>query len=327
MSDVSTLDLAAPHRSRPVTGRRFLLIYNPMAGLRRRGRLSRTVETLHDLGCAVTLAETTCAGHAAELAAQARPDEVDAVVAAGGDGTINEVVNGLCQRAERGEGPPLPLGIVPLGTANVLALELGLPWRGAQIGRVLANAPTRMVHIGRCLPDNGLPRLFAQMLGAGMDARVVASIRPHMKRQIGKAAYMVEGMREILSNPRVGYAVEIERPDGGRERHEVASAVLAKGHFYGGTYVLAPQARLEDPGFQVCLFLRGGRLTAFAYAAGMVLGGLDRLPAYKVVPAVRVRVTALPGGPAGEPVQADGDVLATVPFTADIAPYTLPVLG
>lgn len=327
MSRTADLSLAPFYRSRPVSGRRLLLIYNPIAGQRRRGLLTGTHDRLVELGCAVTLAETTRRGHAEELAAAADPAAFDAVIAAGGDGTINEVVNGLCRRALAGQGAPIPLGIVPLGTANVLALELGLPTRPAELAGWLAGVPATPVHLGHCIPDAGTPRLFTQMLGAGLDARVVASVQPHIKRRIGKGAYVLESLAQIAAGAALAYQVELTRPDGGTERHRVASIVLAKGHYYGGHYTLAPQARLVEPVFHACLFLRGGRLPALGYMAGMVLGGLARQRDYRIIPATRVRVEPLSGKRVGEPVQADGDCLGSVPFTAEIAPFTLPVLG
>jgi diacylglycerol kinase family enzyme len=317
------------------------------------------VATLRELGHRVDLRETTHRGHGEEIAATADPARVDVVIAAGGDGTINEVANGLARGAVRRGGPVLPLGIVPMGTANVLAHELGLPLDGRAMGRLLAGAQPQAIHPGRIRPDTtsdaepgvepdsggaragDVPRLFVQMLGAGLDARVVARINPAVKRRLGKGAYVLESLAQIAAGPRVAYRVTIDRPDGGREVHEVASAVLAKGRFYGGTFILAPRARLSAAHLQVCLFQHGGRGMALAYTAGMVLGLLDRMPGYRVVPALRARVEPLAAptsftGPAdasrtgssrGEPVQGDGDVLGHVPFTADLAPITLSVLA
>jgi len=302
--------------------RRLLVIYNPTAGLRRRGHLSRTVDVLRTLGCALDLRETGWRGHAERLAAEADPGEVDAVVAAGGDGTINEVANGLCAAASSGR-PPLPLGIIPLGTANVLARELRLPDGAEDLARCLAAAPARAMHPGRVTGPDGVSRLFLQMLGVGMDARVVAGVDPYLKKRVGKGAYVLRTLREILAGPRLDYRLRLTGPDGGECLVDVASAVVARGRFYGGTFVLAPSADLFRPSFQVCLFRRGGRVPAFAYTAGMVLGGLSRLPGYQVLPAIRLTVE----GPAGEPVQGDGDVVGVLPAVVDLAPVALPLIG
>ena len=119
--------------------RRVNVIYNPTAGWRRRARLERVLERLGELGASVTLRETRGRGDAEMLARAADPAACDAVVAAGGDGTINEVMNGLDRRN-------LPLGIVPLGTANVLAAEIGLPREPrAQAEAIACGRPTTSI--------------------------------------------------------------------------------------------------------------------------------------------------------------------------------------
>ncbi|MFC7333714.1 diacylglycerol/lipid kinase family protein [Rhodocista pekingensis] len=299
-----------PH-TLPGAGRRLLLIHNPTAGFRRPGFLRRTVHALRDSGCRLELRETAARGDAERFAREAAG--VDAVVAAGGDGTVNEVVNGLGARPV-----PLPLGVIPLGTANVLAGELGLPDRPAALAALLAAGPVRLIHPGRA---GG--RLFTMMAGAGLDAAVVEGVNPRLKRLTGKGAYVVETMGRLLAGPRPDYTVTVEDAAGGVERVRAASCIVAKGHFYGGRFVLAPQADLGRPQLHACLFECGGRAAALAYSAGMVLGLLERLPGFRVLPAVRVGID----GPAGEPVQGDGDVIARLPVEIALAPSGLPVIA
>ncbi|WP_114394784.1 diacylglycerol/lipid kinase family protein [Oleisolibacter albus] len=302
----------------PPWSRRFLLIHNPAAGLRRPGLLPRTLGALRALGAGLELRETAGAGDAERLATAAGAEAAalgfDAVLAAGGDGTINEVVNGLAR-----SGPPtLPLGIIPLGTANVLAAELGLPREPADLALRLVQAPPRSIALGRA---NG--RLFVQMAGVGLDARVVAGMDPALKRRLGRGAYVLGGWAGILRGPGLDYAVEVTRPDGWSEQYRAASVILCRGHFYGGRFVLAPQADLARAQFQLCLYLRPGRLAALSYATSLVLGGTVRRADVRVLTAIRVRID----GPAGEPVQGDGDIIARLPLTAEIAPFPLQVLA
>lgn len=302
----------------PSGPRRFLLIHNPAAGLRRPDLLARTLEALRALGAGLDLRETAGAGDAERLAAavgaEAAASGIDAVLAAGGDGTINEVVNGLAR-----SGPPtLPLGIIPLGTANVLAAELGLPREAADLALRLMRAPPRPVALGRA---NG--RLFVQMAGVGLDARVVAGIAPGLKRRLGRGAYVLGGWAEILRGPGLDYAVAVTGPDGRDAQYRAASAILCRGHFYGGRFVLAPRADLDRAQFQLCLYLRPGRLAALSYASSLVLGGTAHRTDVRVLAATRVRID----GPAGAPVQGDGDIIAHLPLTADIAPFPLRLLA
>ncbi len=293
------------------TRRRLLVIHNPVAGGRRARRLGAVLELLEQRhGAAVTLQATGGRGDAEAMARAVAPDAFDAVVAAGGDGTINEVLNGL---VARGGDAAVPLGIVPLGTANVLAHELNLPLDAEGVARVLAKGRPLPVHPGVA---NG--RAFAMMAGAGLDARVVERVDPQLKRRIGKGAYAVETLARIAAGGGGPYRVAVD----GAEPVEVASVIVAKGHFYGGRFVCAPDARLTDPWLQVCLFPRMGRGNALRYLWGVTAGRLPRFPDYRVLPARRVEID----GPVGEPVQGDGDVIARLPVEIALAPWILSVL-
>ncbi|PNQ96116.1 lipid kinase [Azospirillum argentinense] len=306
---------SVPEASGPAaaTRRRLLIIHNPVAGARRARRLGAVLELLEQRhGAVVTLRATGGRGDAEAMARAVAPGAFDAVVAAGGDGTINEVVNGLGARG--GGETTIPLGIVPLGTANVLAHELDLPLDAEGVARVLAEGRTMPVHLGVA---NG--RAFAMMAGAGLDARVVERVDTRLKRLIGKGAYAVETLARIAAGGGGPYRVAVD----GAEPVEVASVIVAKGHFYGGRFVCAPDARLTDPRLHVCLFPRAGRGNALRYLWGVTAGRLPRYPDYRVLPARRVIVE----GPAGEPVQGDGDVIGHLPVEIALAPWVLPVLA
>src|SRR5690242_8459419 len=138
-----------------------MVIYNPTAGRRRRRKLDAVVDALTQHGVQVTLRATTCRGDAERLSGEASSRDFDRLVVAGGDGTINEAINGLRDRT-------LPLAIVPLGTANVLAAELDLPLDPPAVAEAIVQGRPRAVAIGRV---NG--RAFAMMAGVGFDAYVV----------------------------------------------------------------------------------------------------------------------------------------------------------
>src|SRR5690242_5145962 len=121
-----------------MTPRRLLVVFNPVAGRGRERRLAAILRALRRQGCAVEIRRAAARVDAERIADAAKPDGWDAVVAAGGDGTINELANGLARSG-------LPLGVVPLDTGNVLANEIGLPHRADQLARVLAFAPARPV--------------------------------------------------------------------------------------------------------------------------------------------------------------------------------------
>src|SRR6188768_4334921 len=161
-----------------------LLIRNPTAGRRRRGLVDAVVRHVQAAGWAVDLVDTASVGDARRLAESCDASRYAVIAVAGGDGTINEVVNGL---SRRGAGAP-PLAIVPLGTANVLAYELGLDFKATSLAHTIMSGRAVLVHPGEAI-GGGDPRCFSLMAGAGFDAKVVAGVSARLKRRFGKAAY------------------------------------------------------------------------------------------------------------------------------------------
>jgi YegS/Rv2252/BmrU family lipid kinase len=279
--------------------RRVLVIHNPVAGRRRRARLDAVAERLRRLGCAVTVKETARRGDAEDFARTASAADHDVVAAAGGDGTANEVVNGLAA-----DGPAL--AIIPLGTANVLASEIGLdPTDALAVARAIAFGPIRPIHVGDV---NG--RRFLMMAGAGLDAEVVAGLDPAFKRRFGRFAYVADSVRRAAAYAFPTLTVTAD----GRE-HACRMVVACKGRHYGGPFVVAPRARLGAPAFEVCLLPRGGFWAAMRYGLALPLGLLPRLAEVSAVSAASLTIS----GPPGAPVQGDGDIIARLPATLRVA--------
>lgn len=290
------------------TRRHVVVIHNPNAGRgRRRHRLHTVVEALQDAGSKVELRPTTLAGDARRFAREAvesaaRGEGPDVVVAAGGDGTINDVVNGLA-------GGGVPLALLPLGTANVLAAEIGLEEHPAEIVRAILRGPAVPIYLGDV---NG--RRFTLMAGIGLDAEVVAAVNPRLKRATGKFAYAVATLQRWLMYRRHRFRIEIDGV-----MHEAAAAVVANGHYYAGRFVCADEARLTDPRLHVCLFEKPGRLQAVFYMVSLFGGFLPRLKSYRVVPGREIAILA----EGARPVQGDGDVIARLPVLIRVADETV----
>ena len=226
------------------------------------------------------------------MAAAASPDRFDAVVVAGGDGTINEVLNGMAAGS-------LPLGLIPMGTANVLAAEVGLSTSADDIVQTLLDGRTLTIHCG--IAGN---RRFVMMAGVGFDADVVKGIDPRLKRATGKLAYVWQSLVEIVRYQPRRFHLSID----GEER-DAASAVFANGRYYAGRFTCAPMARLTDDELHVCLFKSAGRLSVARYSLALMLGKLHTRGDIEILPARSIRVN----GVAGRPVQGDGDILAELP--------------
>lgn len=290
----------------------MLIVFNPAAGARRRRRLARALAALGPLGLRPDVAETSRPGHATDLAREAAGRGVPLVVAAGGDGTVAEVASGLAGTAAR-------LGILPFGTANVLAWELGLPPAPERAARVLAAGRAAALHPGVARFGGGAERLFVQMVGAGFDAAVVANLDLSLKRRVGKAAYVAQAARELFRYPFPRFRAVLD--DG--EEVEVAGAIATKGRFYAGRHLLAPDAAPGERGFRVALFRGGGPARAAFCGAALPLGLLPRLPGVEIRRASRVRLLA-PATPL--PVQADGDPAGALPVEIEDAPGPIRVM-
>ncbi|QRM31063.1 diacylglycerol kinase family protein [Microvirga sp. VF16] len=299
----------APSESHLSPARRLLVIHNPTAGRGERRRLAAILAAFRKEAVHVELQATASAGDAERVARDCRSD-IDVLVVAGGDGTINEATNGLM--AWEGASV-LALGIIPIGTTNVLARDLRIPRQADALARLLAHGRTREIHVG-CA--NG--RYFSLMCGVGMDAHIVNRTSLRLKKRIGKLAYVLQGLRELVAGVPRRYRVEID----GSEVVEAASVIVAKSRFYGGEFQLAPQADIGKPEFQVCLFLRGGRLSTLLYIIGMGIGHLDRMPGYRTVAAKAVRIS----GHDGDPAQLDGDCRGNLPLEIGLGERPLSVI-
>lgn len=275
----------------------MLVVFNPTAGSRRTHLLWRVLDVLVENGVRVDLARTRRRGHAAELAHDAALTGDRLVVAAGGDGTVAEVAAGLL-------GTPARMGIIPLGTANVLAHELGLPMLPRAIAAVLAFGRTRPLWPGIAEAETGT-RLFVQMLGAGLDAQVVSRLRPALKRHLGRLAYVLQTVGEAARYDYTPLRVCID----GRELR-ATGVVVSKGRLYGGPYLLAPDANPFAPGFSVALFGAGGTLAMLGYAAALPLNLLPHAPGLSFMRGGRIEIHA----GRGVRVQTDGDDAGTTPL-------------
>ena len=294
-----------------VAAKALLLIVNPTAGRRRRGLVDAVAGRVRREGWTVDVVETTAAGDARRLAETCDARRYDVIAVAGGDGTINEVINGLAGRSD--DTPAI--GIVPLGTANVLAHELGLGFSAAAVARTMVAGRPLLVQPGEAVNGAGA-RCFSLMAGAGFDAKVVAGVSAPLKRRLGRAAYVWRSLVEARRYRPVRYEVEIDGV-----RHEASSVIVTRSRHYAGPYVVAPKAALGEPLLHVCLFERWGRSHTFRYGLALLLGRLPRMAGYRVVTgrAVRVSVLSDAGELREQPVQIDGDNALTLPVSIGLS--------
>ena len=282
--------------------RRVLVIYNPAAGIASARRIGQVLKFLAMMGAVVTVRRTAGRGDAETFASEASDSVYDVLVVAGGDGTINEVINGLA-------GKTLPLAVIPLGTANVLAAEIDVPRRARDLAQMILTGKSRAVCVGVANK-----RYFIMMAGAGFDAYLVAGINPRVKRLLGKLTYVLGGMHGMFRFAFPPYRVTIDGVS-----YTAASVIIANGHYYGGRFICASGACLDDDTFEVCLFLSAGPLAVLRYGLALVRGRLAQRPDFRVVRGTEIRIESSAGSSGGlsgtEPVQLDGDIGCHLPLT------------
>ena len=289
-----------------MTARRFLIVHNPMAGRRRHESLADIVRALGDVGCLVTVQTTSGPGDAIEMARNA--EDVDVVVAAGGDGTLGEVAHGLC--LHEGERPALAM--VPLGTINVFAMEVGTPKKAADIARMLAEGPLIETTLGTA---GG--RHFVTTAGAGVDAAAVGFLSARLKKLVGELAYYIALVRALISEGGTVFEVEVEG-----ETYRVSSLIVTNASRYASERVLVADAHITDDTLHVLLGMRHGRWNLMRYGLAFTRGKLATLPDVHIVPMRRLTIRS----PSGKPVQLDGDNIASVPVEISVAPERLQVV-
>jgi YegS/Rv2252/BmrU family lipid kinase len=287
----------------------MMIVFNPVAGKRRAQLLWRVLDVLLEHGVRVDLMETQRQGHASDLAREAAQRGEALVVAAGGDGTIAEVANGLI-------GTRSLLGVIPLGTANVLAHELGLPFAPRAVAAALGLRRTKQLWPGQAVNGDDI-RLFVQMLGVGFDASVVHHLSVPLKRVFGRGAYVLQTLRELARYRFAPIRLRIDGAD-----MQAASAIITKGRLYAGQYLLAPDARPALAGFSVVLFERGGPGSALLYGAALPCDMLGRAPGVRHLRASRIEVI----GNETIPAQADGDACGFAPLSVADAPGPIAVV-
>jgi YegS/Rv2252/BmrU family lipid kinase len=293
--------------------RQVVLISNPHAGRggpRRAAEIERFCDLLKTHGLPVQLLNTTAPGDATRLAAQAAADGATDVIVSGGDGTINEALQGLI-------GTNARLAIWPRGTANVLAYDLKLPFKIKAAAAAIAANRTRRIHLGCAIDEaTGARRYFFLMAGVGVDAAVASAVRPGLKRRIGKGAFFYAGMGFLLHWNPASFDLEVAG-----ETVTATFACVANAASYGGGLILTPGAQIDKPEFEIMLITSDSRVR-YVYLLTLVARGRVKSTTAGVRYLRGTRARAV-----GDVlVQIDGEVIGKTPMTFEIAPQTIEVI-
>ncbi len=276
--------------------KKIILIANPAAGSERRDKIDKVVKILGERS-PLKIFLTGKKGDAEESARSLNVNDADIVVVAGGDGTINEVINGLL-------GNPairIPVGIIPLGISNVLAHELGIPAGIEESCDIIFNGITRKINLGIV---NG--RYFSLMVGVGFDAAVVHALNPRFKAIFGKLAYILTGFRILPWYIPEEITVKTDTAEiiGGYH------VIISNSRLYGGNFMVTPEAGVNKTGLDICLFQGRKRIDILRYVIGIVTNRHLRFKdtVYRKVGAVTITSN-------GNIIsQLDGDAFSGVPL-------------
>jgi len=268
-----------------------VVILNPAARSERAVDLSRKIEKM--VGPDALLSRTSKAGDARALAQQAVRDGFQQIVAAGGDGTINEVVNGIAGSSAR-------LGILPVGTMNVFASELGLPKSIKECWEVIRTGTTRTID----LPDAG-GHAFVQMAGVGFDAQALKETTRDAKRNLGPLSYVISAA-QIIARKTPRLVVQ----SGGTVR-EGSFVLIGNGRYYGGPFAVFPNAKIDDGLLDVLVFKNLSHLDLVRYLQGILFGNYDGMSDVDYFQTESLTVTSEEEAP----VEVDGEVIGSSPMT------------
>jgi YegS/Rv2252/BmrU family lipid kinase len=308
--------------------RKAMLLYNPLSGRsieRRLADVQSALSVLRDAGIEASAAPTRAASDATEQTKQAIAEGCDTIFACGGDGTVHDVLQGMV-------GTKAALAIIPLGTANCLAHDLGLPLSPAKAASAALTGKFRRIAVGRIEYQdfNGgrATRYFSFIVGIGVDAHVFYELDPLSKRRFGMAAYCAKATRLWLTHKMKNFLLETA----GEEQAEVSQLLAVRiGNFGGVLRDLAPGASLKRDDLRLVLFRTRSRIAYLRYVLRGLFGTNWEVPGIELVHRTSAAchdLTSTADSPRHSRifVEADGELLGTLPAEISVVPDAVTLL-
>ncbi len=299
---------------------KICLIVNPAAGS---GEFQKLVveaaDYLSTLECSVKRVETQRKGDAVRLAQEAAREAFDVAVVVGGDGTINEVCNGLA-------GTNTALGVLPAGTANVYAADVGIPiWWPLNPGAVRAgadiivNGQQRRIDLGRVFFPDGASRYFLMWCGIGLDAAISQVVRPEDTRRLGYGAWIVSGL--MVAFDFMGTRATIIT-DTETTRKRILLSVVSNGQLYGRVWRVAPEAKMDDGALDVAVMAGHGWPSTIKHVIGLTFGQHVKDPDFFLYRTRQLYLSAKER----LPVHVDAEPIGHTPVRIETVPQALKVV-
>jgi diacylglycerol kinase (ATP) len=292
---------------------RICVIFNPIA----KGEGARRFrEHLEALGDTCVRKPTQCAGDARRLGAEAAREGFDTIVAAGGDGTINEVVNGI---GDENAFARARFGVLPLGTVNVFARELRIPAQFDAAWDIIRHGSEIQLDLGQTdFTQNNRParRYFVQMAGAGYDAQAITLANWEYKKRIGVLAYFIAGLQALC---RKQPPIHVEC---GAEKFPAQLVLVGNGRFYAGSFALFPRADLQDGLLEVTAFPKIGVTQLLRLGCGLLFNRLYTWGGARHLQVKELRLSS------AEPVpfHVEGENTGALPVQFSVRPRALRIL-
>lgn len=314
--------------------RKAALLYNARSGGRRAERksdLRDALKILADAGVEAGITVTQSSADAAEQARKVITEGCDTVFACGGDGTIHDVLQGMAQTR-------VALGVVPMGTANALAHDLGLPLEPAKAVRAVIDGEHRRIALGR-LQASGLDsqpviRYFTVAVGVGVDAHLFYKLQSGMKQRMGMAAYYAKAWHLWFTHRMERFSVKCSNGGSAQFSHDDVTEMLAVRirNFGGVIRELAPGASLERDDLRVVVSRTSNRLYYLLYVTRGLVGATFGVPGVELMHSDRVSCDyvsqrALDGPGNRVYVEADGELVGTLPAEITVVPDALTLLA
>ncbi len=279
-----------------------ILINNPVAKKSSQNKIRQACDIFMSGGFSVKVLITKQKGDAENFARDSLKEKPTMIVAAGGDGTVNEIANGIA-------GSEIPLAILPLGTTNVLAKEIGIPENVKNSVHIAMQKSFRKISLGKItLTDSPfIKRYFILMAGIGYDGETVYNINQNIKKITGKGAYIFSGIKTLFKWNQKELKFLIND-----KNYLAYSAIIGKASKYAGNFHVTPDVKLTEPFFQIALFKGNSKLDMFRYITGIITGNLLKM---KDVEFIKTKDITIDGS---AHIQIDGDYFGKTPAKIEI---------
>jgi diacylglycerol kinase (ATP) len=272
--------------------KKICIIFNPKAGSSKLAKLNKIIAELNKNNI-VTLFETTAAGDATNIA-RTESAHFDIVVAAGGDGTINEVVNGI--------DPNTPLAIIPMGTANIVAIEAGISNNSKAICAAINQGKTKRAYVSTI--NN---KKFILMAGIGYDAKVVNNINPKLKKVFGKLIFALEGLKQFFKLKEFNITITSNN-----QTHHANWVLITNAKYYAGPHSITKRTNIFNEDL-ICYLFQDLTKLSFLYNLFLIIffGDLSKSKKIKTIHSSSFDISSQHT----TPIQCDGEPFGHLPAT------------